>query len=287
MPLNGAERSVPTNSLSGTQDYNFGFNESDYAESLTIDPTNPNVIYLGGTKDGQATPFLSLIRIDATKVNDPKNLTIYDESNNDGGQFEGATTGSATGTPVYGVYQRLPNGSYVPPTTSTPYLNFTRDPENPFLASSTVKVAGITQFNNNGNTLGSPWQFRQHGNSGLWISDLLPHIARQADRLCVVRSMQADFSEHTNANYFIHSGSGIQGRPSMGAWMSYGLGCETADLPAFVVGGAAGKMKGGRHIKYAQPTPLANLLLTILDKVGIHQDTFGDSNGRVEELLAL
>ena len=92
-----------------------------------------------------------------------------------------------------------------------------------------------TQFNNNGNTLGSPWQFRQHGNSGLWISDLLPNIARQADRLCVVRSMQADFSEHTNANYFLHTGSGLQGRPSMGAWVSYGLGSENQDLPAFVV----------------------------------------------------
>jgi hypothetical protein len=92
-----------------------------------------------------------------------------------------------------------------------------------------------TQFNNNGNTLGSPWQFRQHGQSGLWISDLLPHIARQADRLCVVRSMQADFSEHTNANYFLHTGSGLQGRPSMGAWVSYGLGNENQDLPGFVV----------------------------------------------------
>jgi hypothetical protein len=46
-------------------------------------------------------------------------------------------------------------------------------------------------------------------------------------------------------------------------------------------------MKGGRHIKYAQPTPMANLLLTILDKVGIHQESFGDSQGRVDELLAL
>ena len=60
-----------------------------------------------------------------------------------------------------------------------------------------------------------------------------------------------------------------------------------SDLPAIVIGGAAGKMKGGRHVKYAQPTPLANLLLTILDKVGIHQDSFGDSNGHVDELLAL
>jgi hypothetical protein len=54
-----------------------------------------------------------------------------------------------------------------------------------------------------------------------------------------------------------------------------------------LVGGGAGKLKGGRHIKYAQPTPLANLHLTLLDKVGIHLDSFGDSQGRVPELLAV
>ncbi|MFM8274632.1 MAG: beta strand repeat-containing protein, partial [Gemmata sp.] len=124
--------------------------KGNFAISLGIDPTNPNIIYLGGTNptlgagDASLSPSTpGLIRIDATKVNDPKNLTIYDESNNDGGQFEGATSGSANGSPVYGVYQRQPNGSYTAPNTSTPYLNFTRDPENPFLASSTVKVAGI------------------------------------------------------------------------------------------------------------------------------------------------
>ena len=60
-----------------------------------------------------------------------------------------------------------------------------------------------------------------------------------------------------------------------------------SDLPVMVVGGGAGKVKGGRHIKYAEPTPMANVLLTILDKVGIHQDSFGDSQGKVNELLSL
>ena len=60
-----------------------------------------------------------------------------------------------------------------------------------------------------------------------------------------------------------------------------------SELPILLVGGGAGKLKGGRHIKYAEPTPLANLHLTLLDKVGIHQDSFGDSKGRVAELLAL
>ena len=92
-----------------------------------------------------------------------------------------------------------------------------------------------TQFNNNGNTLASPWKFRQYGQAGLWISDLFPHVARVADELCVIRSMTSDFSEHTNANYFLHTGSGIPGRPSMGAWSSYGLGDENDNLPGFVV----------------------------------------------------
>ncbi|MEE8156121.1 MAG: DUF1501 domain-containing protein [Phycisphaerales bacterium] len=92
-----------------------------------------------------------------------------------------------------------------------------------------------TQFNNNGTTLGSPWKFRHYGESGLTVSDLFPHVARRADDLCVIRSMTSQFSEHTNANYFLHSGIGIAGRPSMGAWMSYGLGTENQNIPAFVV----------------------------------------------------
>jgi Protein of unknown function (DUF1501) len=92
-----------------------------------------------------------------------------------------------------------------------------------------------TQFNNNGNTLASPWRFRQYGESGLWVSDLFPHVAGVADELCVIRSMTSDFSEHTNANYLLHTGSGVPGRPSMGAWCAYGLGDENEDLPGFVV----------------------------------------------------
>jgi len=57
------------------------------------------------------------------------------------------------------------------------------------------------------------------------------------------------------------------------------------NLPIVVAGGGAGKQKGGRHIKYAEPTPLANLHLTMLERVGIHRDSFGDSGGRVDELL--
>ena len=92
-----------------------------------------------------------------------------------------------------------------------------------------------TQFDSIGKILKSPWTFRQHGQSDLWISDLFPHIARQADDLCVLRSMTSTFPEHTSANYFLHSGIGLQGRPSMGAWVNYGLGSLNDNLPGYVV----------------------------------------------------
>ncbi|MDB6122824.1 MAG: hypothetical protein JWQ71_1817, partial [Pedosphaera sp.] len=92
-----------------------------------------------------------------------------------------------------------------------------------------------TQFNKNGNTLGSPWNFKNYGQSGISISDLFPHVAQCADDLCVIRSMTSSFSEHTAANYFLHTGLGLSGRPSMGAWTCYGLGSENQNLPGFVV----------------------------------------------------
>ncbi len=92
-----------------------------------------------------------------------------------------------------------------------------------------------TQFNNNGKVLASPWKFQQYGQCGLPVSQLFPNVATCADDLCVVRSMVSEFPEHTFANYFLHTGSGLQGRPSMGAWITYGLGSENQNLPGFVV----------------------------------------------------
>ncbi|MFN3651692.1 MAG: DUF1501 domain-containing protein [Armatimonadota bacterium] len=92
-----------------------------------------------------------------------------------------------------------------------------------------------TQFNDVGKVLKSPWEFRQYGQSGAWVSDLFPHVATCVDDMAIIRSMVADFSEHTNANYFIHSGHGLQGRPSMGSWITYGLGSDCRDLPGFIV----------------------------------------------------
>jgi len=67
------------------------------------------------------------------------------------------------------------------------------------------------------------------------VSELFPHIATCVDDLALIRSMTSNFPEHTNANYFLHTGSGLQGRPSMGAWVNYGLGSENDNLPGYVV----------------------------------------------------
>ncbi len=82
--------------------------------------------------------------------------------------------------------------------------------------------------------LKSPWEFKQHGQSGLWVSELLPHLASKVDELCVVRSMHSRGQSHGQAVSMIHTGSDNLVRPSLGAWVSYGLGAENRDLPAFV-----------------------------------------------------
>ena len=83
--------------------------------------------------------------------------------------------------------------------------------------------------------LGSPHNFRQNGQSGSWISDLLPHLQGVSDELCVVRSMHTDQFNHAPAQLFLYTGSPRLGRPSMGSWLTYGLGTENENLPGFVV----------------------------------------------------
>jgi hypothetical protein len=92
-----------------------------------------------------------------------------------------------------------------------------------------------TQFNNVTKVMGSPWKFKQHGQCGQWVSELFPHVAECVDDIAFVRSLTSKFPEHTSANYFLHTGSGVQGRPSMGAWVGYGLGSESKELPGFIV----------------------------------------------------
>jgi len=98
-----------------------------------------------------------------------------------------------------------------------------------FLDSKNPTAKGNRQW------LKSPWKFARHGQSGLPVSELFPHIARCADELAVVRSMKAELPLHSTGVMHLHTGANFAGRPSLGSWVSYGLGSENANLPAFVV----------------------------------------------------
>lgn len=82
---------------------------------------------------------------------------------------------------------------------------------------------------------GSVYGFQRHGKSGAWVSELLPHTAKLVDDLCIIQSMHTEAINHDPAITFLQTGSQLSGRPSMGAWLSYGLGSDNENLPAFVV----------------------------------------------------
>ncbi len=82
--------------------------------------------------------------------------------------------------------------------------------------------------------LASPWQFKQHGESGQWISDVMPHLAQHADDLCILNGMTTTIASHTGGVPMMHTGNFQTVRPSLGAWTLYGLGSENQDLPGFL-----------------------------------------------------
>jgi hypothetical protein len=90
------------------------------------------------------------------------------------------------------------------------------------------------QFAATGNLLRSPWKFRQHGESGIWVSELFPRLAEHVDDLCMIHSVHGTNPAHGGAVLKLHTGSDNFVRPSIGSWVSYGLGTENANLPAFV-----------------------------------------------------
>lgn len=83
--------------------------------------------------------------------------------------------------------------------------------------------------------MGTPRTFEQYGKSGLWMSDAIPHLHQHADDLCVIKSMHTDQFNHAPAELFVHTGFAQPGRPTFGAWTTYGLGSENQDLPGYVV----------------------------------------------------
>jgi len=93
--------------------------------------------------------------------------------------------------------------------------------------------------------LGTPRKFAQHGQSGLWLSDALPNLQTVADELCVIKSMHSDQFNHAPAELLLYTGSARPGRPSMGSWVTYGLGSENENLPGFVVLISSGTQPNG------------------------------------------
>ncbi len=97
------------------------------------------------------------------------------------------------------------------------------------------RITGMTSKQSTLPVAPSPFKFAQHGKSGAWVSELLPHIAKRADDICFIRSVNSEAINHDPAITFLQTGHQQPGRPSLGSWMSYGLGTENNDLPAFVV----------------------------------------------------
>ena len=97
------------------------------------------------------------------------------------------------------------------------------------------RLTGMTSRQKSLPITSSLFQFQQHGNSGAWVSELLPHTARVVDDLCIIRSMHTEAINHDPAVTFLQTGHQQPGRPSFGAWLSYGLGSESTELPAFLV----------------------------------------------------
>jgi len=89
-------------------------------------------------------------------------------------------------------------------------------------------------LNPNGKLLGTPWKFQQHGQSGQWMSELIPELTKCADDLCILKGMQTDLPAHAQAYIQLHTGMFQFKRPSIGSWTLYGLGTSNADLPGFI-----------------------------------------------------
>lgn len=93
--------------------------------------------------------------------------------------------------------------------------------------------------------LGPRFKFAKHGESGAELSEVLPHLAKVVDEISIVRSVHTDKFNHSPAQLFFNTGSGIPGRPAMGSWLSYGIGSDADDLPSFVVLKSGGSLSGG------------------------------------------
>jgi hypothetical protein len=154
--VNGATH-TPTNDDSIATDYdvlgNATFAQGNYDISIAVDPNNPNIVYLGGTADGNPYGF---IRVDATTVQDPYALVAYDNSNNDGGAVQFSTLG--------GIAVKNGGGAFGLKSHKGPILNLLRDPDNPFLSNASLQFNNVASFTNNGQN--TRWMGFANGLSG-------------------------------------------------------------------------------------------------------------------------
>jgi hypothetical protein len=110
------------------------------------------------------------------------------------------------------------------------------------------RLTGMSATQSSFPVVPSKFQFAQHGKSGAWVSELMPYTAKAADQLTFIKSLHTEAINHDPAVTFIQTGAQIAGRPSIGAWLAYGIGSETEDLPAFVVMISPGKGTGGQPL---------------------------------------
>lgn len=122
----------------------------------------------------------------------------------------------------------------------------TFDPK-PRLAQDNGKPSPKLYLGQQRNLLASPWKFQKYGQSGIEVSDLFPHTGRCIDDLCVIRSMVADDTNHPGGCLQMNTGERVFSRPSMGAWMTYGLGTENQNLPGYIVIGPGPIIEGARQ----------------------------------------
>jgi hypothetical protein len=116
-----------------------------------------------------------------------------------------------------------------------PLLNKMRGQDLPESVRNGQRLTGMTSGQDAFPLVGSQFNFQQHGESGAWMSDLLPYTSKIADELCVIKSMYTEAINHDPAITFFQTGSQQPGRPSIGSWLSYGLGSSNENLPAFTV----------------------------------------------------
>jgi hypothetical protein len=116
-----------------------------------------------------------------------------------------------------------------------PHLKERFNEDLPASVRGSQRLTGMTSGQSRFPVAPSVFRFRQHGDSGIWLSELLPHTGRIADRICVIRTLFTEAINHDPAMTLLQTGHQIAGRPSLGAWLSYGLGSENDNLPAYVV----------------------------------------------------